>query len=91
MRDTPYPHLTMVRQADVEEVLQTPCAGAAYRWSGGWSSRRVDVARRGGAHATLRTSHGHERVTPRYVVGCDGPASKCAERHRNRVGGRTLP
>ena len=75
MRDTPYPHLTMVRQAHVEEVLADALRrrGVPVEW--GVELETVGATREG-ADVTLRTSHGRERVSPRYVGGCDGPASK---------------
>ncbi|WP_432476464.1 FAD-dependent monooxygenase [Nocardioides sp. GXQ0305] len=74
MRATPYPHLTMVRQADVEEVLIE-----ALRQRGvevGWGSEleAIDVADER-THAILRTRQGPETASPRYVVGCDGAGS----------------
>ncbi|MER7609161.1 FAD-dependent monooxygenase [Nocardioides sp. NPDC127503] len=75
MRRTPYPHLTMVRQADVEEILQDALRrrGVEVEWGVELDALEVADER---PRATLRTTHGHELVTPRYVVGCDGPASR---------------
>jgi 2-polyprenyl-6-methoxyphenol hydroxylase-like FAD-dependent oxidoreductase len=72
--DTAFPHLVLVRQADVEDVLTQALA-----------DRRVLVQRdttvcgvRGEgdqATATVRRDGREDRVRARYVVGCDGSAS----------------
>ena len=74
MRSTPYPHLTMVRQADVEEVLEEALhrRGVEVEW--GVELDALDVVGER-ARATLTSAGGHELATARYVVGCDGPAS----------------
>jgi 2-polyprenyl-6-methoxyphenol hydroxylase-like FAD-dependent oxidoreductase len=72
--DTAFPHLTMVRQMDLEEVLTEVL-----------QQRGVDVERgvelvdastdAGAAHATLRSAGRVEETTCRFVAGCDGRAS----------------
>jgi 2-polyprenyl-6-methoxyphenol hydroxylase-like FAD-dependent oxidoreductase len=72
--DTAFPHLTLVRQMDVESVL----ARALTR-------RRVTIERGvelagiatgdGVARAALRSSTGIEEAPCRFVVGCDGAIS----------------
>ncbi|MFI1991568.1 FAD-dependent monooxygenase [Actinoplanes sp. NPDC020271] len=76
IRGTPYPYLTLVRQADVEAVL-----------SGALAERGVTVERGTeltGYHpgldsvsgeAVLHTSGRDERVRCRWVAGCDGTDS----------------
>ena len=72
--DTPYPHLTLVRQMDVEEVL-----AAALEKRGVVVERGVKLvgaATEGdGARAWLRTDGESAEVECGYVAGCDGPAS----------------
>ncbi|WP_236653340.1 FAD-dependent monooxygenase [Streptacidiphilus melanogenes] len=72
--DTSFPHLTLVRQADVEAVL-----GAALEERGIRIERGAELlgATDGAdrAVAELRTPLGLEQVGCRFVAGCDGPAS----------------
>ncbi|WP_328531274.1 FAD-dependent monooxygenase [Nocardioides sp. NBC_00368] len=75
MSGTPYPHLTMVRQADVEEVLTQALSRRGVEVEWGVELDAVDVTG-GQTRATLTSADGRELVTPRYVVGCDGPGSK---------------
>ncbi len=72
--DTPFPHLTLVRQMDVERVLAQALA-----------ERGVEVERGtelaamrdepGGIQAVLRAPTGTEQARFGFAVGCDGPAS----------------
>ncbi len=89
--DTAFPHLTMLRQMDVEDVLAraldergipvergTELVDVAT--SDGATSGRVGTDRPGSGDAwlptaTLRSEAGDEEVTCRYVAGCDGPDS----------------
>ncbi|WP_166849197.1 FAD-dependent monooxygenase [Isoptericola sp. BMS4] len=82
---TPYPHLTLVRQADVEAVL-----AEALHERGVPVERGVELltARTGPhrAHATLRTGGSTEEVACAFVAGCDGPDSTV--RRAARIGWR---
>jgi 2-polyprenyl-6-methoxyphenol hydroxylase-like FAD-dependent oxidoreductase len=78
MRSTAYPHLTMVRQADVEEILQDALRRRGVEVEWGVELDALEVADEH-ARATLSATRGHELVTPRHVVGCDGPASRVRE------------
>ena len=72
--DTAFPHLSLLRQADVEAVLAQALA-----------ERGVPVERgieligarseAGAAQAILRAPSGTETVACGFVAGCDGPAS----------------
>ena len=72
--ETAFPHLTLIRQMDVERVLARALA-----------ERGVEVERDtelvavrdepGGVWAVLRTPAGPEEARVGYVTGCDGPAS----------------
>jgi 2-polyprenyl-6-methoxyphenol hydroxylase-like FAD-dependent oxidoreductase len=72
--DTAFPHLTLVRQMDVERVL-----------AGALAERGVTVERGtelvavreepGGARAVLSTLAGAEQARFGFAIGCDGPAS----------------
>ncbi|MFP3712607.1 FAD-dependent monooxygenase [Puerhibacterium sp. TATVAM-FAB25] len=71
---TPYPHLTMLRQADVEAAL-----AHALRERGVEVEYGVELLTAatgpGAARATLHTHAGVEQVACRFLAGCDGPAS----------------
>jgi 2-polyprenyl-6-methoxyphenol hydroxylase-like FAD-dependent oxidoreductase len=71
---TPFPHLTMVRQAWVEQVLREALSGRGVPVEWGVGLESVAVVD-GAAHAQLRMEGGDEQVAPRFVAGCDGPGS----------------
>lgn len=74
MPDTAFPHLTMVRQADVEEVLLDALeeAGVAVEWG----SELVGLHQVGGqVRCSLDLSGRARTAEARFVAGCDGPAS----------------
>ncbi|MBC7309931.1 MAG: FAD-dependent monooxygenase, partial [Tetrasphaera sp.] len=75
MRGTAYPHLTMVRQADVEDVLANALSRRGVEVEWGVELDALEVADEH-TRATLTSAGGRELATPRYVVGCDGPASR---------------
>jgi 2-polyprenyl-6-methoxyphenol hydroxylase-like FAD-dependent oxidoreductase len=84
--DTAFPHLTMLRQADAEEVL-----ARALERRGVEIERGTELVGLGpGAdgqpvRAALRSERTSEEVTCRFVAGCDGPASTV--RGLARIGG----
>lgn len=73
-RGTAFPHLTVLRQMDVEEVLTD-----ALRARGVEVERGVEFVGMSeddsAAHVLLRRGSGHEAVTCRFVAACDGPDS----------------
>jgi 2-polyprenyl-6-methoxyphenol hydroxylase-like FAD-dependent oxidoreductase len=72
--ETAFPHLTLVRQADVEAVLARTLEARGVRIERGTEA----IAVQGGgevARATLRSSVGTETALFDYVVGCDGQSS----------------
>lgn len=78
--DTAYPHLTMVRQMDVEGALLDALRERGVEVE--WGTELVDAgaldggARDGGALAVLRDGRGGvSETTCRFVAGCDGQAS----------------
>ncbi len=75
--DTAFPHLTMLRQMDVEEVLAGALEKRGVTVERG--TELVDVTTDPSGHAlpaaTLRSEEGVHEVTCRFVAGCDGPAS----------------
>jgi 2-polyprenyl-6-methoxyphenol hydroxylase-like FAD-dependent oxidoreductase len=77
--DTAFPHLSLVRQADVERVLTRALADRGVPVERG--SELVAVRDDGHtARAALRPALGMEEVVRcAYVVGCDGPASTVRE------------
>ncbi|MEV0804048.1 FAD-dependent monooxygenase [Kribbella sp. NPDC050281] len=72
--DTAFPHLTLVRQMDVETVL-----AQALTHRGVTVERGVELAdiatAEGVVRAALRSSSGIEEAPCRFVVGCDGATS----------------
>ncbi len=73
--DTAFPHLTLVRQMDVEEVLAAALERRGVRVERGVELEHVEQQAVGPVRATLR-SHGRtERLESRFLVGADGQAS----------------
>jgi 2-polyprenyl-6-methoxyphenol hydroxylase-like FAD-dependent oxidoreductase len=72
--DTAFPHLTLVRQMDVERVLAGTLAGRGVEVERGTELAAVRDEP-GGVRATLRTPAGPEEARFGFVGGCDGPAS----------------
>ncbi len=72
--DTAYPHLSLVRQTDVETVLAGALADRGVMVERGTEllAARDDGD---GARAVLRSRDGVEETRCPFVVGCDGPAS----------------
>jgi 2-polyprenyl-6-methoxyphenol hydroxylase-like FAD-dependent oxidoreductase len=74
LRDTAFPHLILIRQMDVEEVLAD-----ALKRRGVTVERGVELidasADDVAAHAVLKSNRGVRETTCRFIVGCDGPAS----------------
>ncbi|MCH0562336.1 MULTISPECIES: FAD-dependent monooxygenase [unclassified Streptomyces] len=78
--DTAFPHLSLARQTDVEEVLARALAERGVPVERG--TELVDVRDDGhSARAVLRSRSGGEEFGVPVVAGCDGPAStvrRCA-------------
>ena len=72
--DTAFPHLTLVRQADVEAVLARALEERGVRIERGTEAIAVQGGREV-ARATLRSSVGTEVTQFAYVAGCDGQSS----------------
>ncbi|MDQ4044600.1 MAG: FAD-dependent monooxygenase [Chloroflexota bacterium] len=72
--DTAFPHLTLVRQMDVETALLNALAQRGMAVERGVEVVEVEDGPTG-ARATLQLDAGTERMTPDYVAGCDGPES----------------
>lgn len=76
--DTAYPHLTLVRQADVEEVLWKALRerGVVVEWGVEFLDLESDSAEESVVSAALRTVDGTAELHRcRFVAGCDGQAS----------------
>jgi 2-polyprenyl-6-methoxyphenol hydroxylase-like FAD-dependent oxidoreductase len=74
LADTPYPHLTMVRQADVEDVLTGALAERGVVVERG--VELLDAPAEGDrVGATLRSERGVEEAAATFIAGCDGPDS----------------
>ncbi|MGH3122242.1 MAG: FAD-dependent monooxygenase [Streptosporangiaceae bacterium] len=72
--DTAFPHLTLVRQMDVERVLADALAGRGVEVERGTELATVREEP-DGVRAVLRAPAGAEQARFGYVAGCDGPAS----------------
>jgi 2-polyprenyl-6-methoxyphenol hydroxylase-like FAD-dependent oxidoreductase len=74
LADTAFPHLSLVRQTDVERVLTRALADRGVTVGRG---TELVTARDEGhsARAVLRSPHGIEEIRCSFVAGCDGPAS----------------
>jgi 2-polyprenyl-6-methoxyphenol hydroxylase-like FAD-dependent oxidoreductase len=72
---TAFPHLTVVRQRDVEAVLEGALArhSVAVEWAS--TLMALSDCGKGPVHATVRSASGIEDVAAGFVVGCDGTAS----------------
>jgi 2-polyprenyl-6-methoxyphenol hydroxylase-like FAD-dependent oxidoreductase len=72
--DTAFPHLTLVRQMEVEAVLARALAGRGVEVERGTElvTVRTDPE---GVRAVLRSPGGTREVLAGFVAGCDGPAS----------------
>lgn len=82
LADTAFPHLSLVRQMDVETALADALADRGVEVERGTEliavadeDRDRDGDGRVGACATLQSSSGIEHANFDYVVGCDGPES----------------
>jgi len=75
--DTAYPHLTVIRQMDVEAVLARQVRDQGIEIERG--TELVDLRDGGdlgaGVQAVLGSSRGIEQATCRFLVGCDGARS----------------
>jgi 2-polyprenyl-6-methoxyphenol hydroxylase-like FAD-dependent oxidoreductase len=73
--DTAFPHLSLLRQMDVETVLAQALASRGIQVERGTELLEV-CDRADGARATLRSPVGVEETVYGFVAGCDGPASR---------------
>ena len=72
--DTAFPHLSLVRQMDVERVLAQALADRGVQVERGTELAGVHDGP-GGVRTVLRSSGRVEEALFSFVVGCDGPAS----------------
>jgi 2-polyprenyl-6-methoxyphenol hydroxylase-like FAD-dependent oxidoreductase len=73
--DTAFPHLTLLRQMDVETVLGQALGERGVQVERGTELVGLDDGDPLGARATLRAAEGIERCPYRWVAGCDGADS----------------
>ncbi|MFJ7175952.1 FAD-dependent monooxygenase [Streptomyces massasporeus] len=85
---TAYPHLSLVRQTDIEDVLARALADRGVRVE---RSTELITARHSdqNASAVLRSPRGTEEAHCLFVAGCDGPDSTV--RARAGIGWRSRP
>src|SRR5689334_10930500 len=88
--DTAFPHLALIRQADVEQVLAEAVVGRGIQIERG---TELTGLREGpaGVRAVLRSPAGDEQVLTGFVAGCDGPASIVRAQAGLGWPGRTYP
>ena len=72
--DTAFPHLSLIRQMDVERVLAQVLADRGVRVERGTELAGVRDGPEG-VRATLRSPARTEEILSGFVAGCDGPAS----------------
>jgi 2-polyprenyl-6-methoxyphenol hydroxylase-like FAD-dependent oxidoreductase len=72
--DTAFPHLSLIRQMDVERVLAQALADRGVEVERGTELAGLGEEP-GGVRAVLRTPAGSEEARSGFVAGCDGPAS----------------
>ena len=72
--DTAFPHLSLIRQMDVERVLAEALADRGIQVEHGTELTGVRDGPEG-VRATLRSPAGAEEISSGFVAGCDGPAS----------------
>ena len=72
--DTAFPHLSLVRQMDVEQVLAAALAERGVEVERGTELVRVPDGP-DGVRAVLRSPAGTEEARYGFLAGCDGPAS----------------
>ena len=72
--DTAFPHLSLIRQMDVERVLAQALADRGVQVERGTELAAVRDGPEG-VQATLRSPARTEEILSGFVAGCDGPAS----------------
>jgi 2-polyprenyl-6-methoxyphenol hydroxylase-like FAD-dependent oxidoreductase len=88
--DTAFPHLTLVRQMDVERVLADALADRGVEVERGTELAAVREEP-GGIRAVLRAPTGTEQARFGFAVGCDGPASTVRAQAGLHWTGRVYP
>ena len=89
--DTPYPHLSLLRQMDVEAVLAGALAERGVPVQRGTALVGLGEAHGGGARVTLNSAFGVEETTCRTVAACDGAGSTARTLAGIGWRGATLP
>jgi 2-polyprenyl-6-methoxyphenol hydroxylase-like FAD-dependent oxidoreductase len=88
--DTAFPHLSLIRQMDVERVLARALADRGVKVERGTELASV-CEEPGGVRAVLRSPAGAEEARFGFAVGCDGPASTVRAQARLGWTGRPYP
>ena len=90
LADTVFPHLTLIRQMDVERVLARALADRGISVERGTELAGVRDGR-DGVMAVLRSPAKVEEACFGFVAGCDGPASTVRSQARIGWHGRSYP
>ena len=88
--DTAFPHLSLIRQMDVERVLAEALTDRGVQVERGTELVSVRDGP-GGVRAVLRSPAKTEQALFNFVVGCDGPASTVRAQAGIGWPGRTYP
>ena len=88
--DTAFPHLSLIRQMDVERVLAQALADRGIEVERGTELISARAGS-GGVRAVLRSPARTEQALVGFVVGCDGPASTIRAQAGIGWPGRTYP
>jgi 2-polyprenyl-6-methoxyphenol hydroxylase-like FAD-dependent oxidoreductase len=88
--DTAFPHLSLIRQMDVEKVLMAALADRGVEVERGTELATAQEGP-GGVRAVLRSPTKAEEALVGYVVGCDGPTSTVRTQAGIRWPGRHYP
>jgi 2-polyprenyl-6-methoxyphenol hydroxylase-like FAD-dependent oxidoreductase len=88
--DTAFPHLSLIRQLDVERVLAEALTSRGVEVERGTEMAEVRTCA-GGVQAILQSPTMREEALFAFVAGCDGPASTVRAQAEIGWPGRTYP
>jgi 2-polyprenyl-6-methoxyphenol hydroxylase-like FAD-dependent oxidoreductase len=91
LADSPFGHLTMLRQADLEEVLATELADRGVTVERETAVTDIDTSQPHGVRVQLHSPAGTTTADCLYLAGCDGAASTVRRSLGISFPGRTYP